>query len=511
MRVCVLAQASPCTWVAHYVAAFRRQHDTWVVGPAATDEDLRNWDREAARALIVPNDVHCSFKEDFDLAALFPDGWEPDLVVGIAGMGGDPLYAGVARLPYPTAFITVDTWQCLLDYREALKYDFVFAAQREYTTHLQETGSRHVFWLPLAFAPEAHHPVDAEKTHDVVFAGMTYVGAHQPRRGHLEGLAQRFSVLCEQGVFGEALCALYARGRMAYNRSAGQELNMRIFEAMGMGCALLTNRASEINGLLELFRDGKHLIAYDDEEDLVRKVAAYLAEPERLEAIARAGHEESLARHTYDHRVRQLTATVEDHMAHAAVPRPGTAYRGASLADYLPNVPGTVVDYGCGLGASRVALQCQGVTRLIGISTRAAIDARRGGSYDEILPLPATRIGEADTVVIKDLLALSIPAAEAVRRAHKLLRPGGIAVLRLTPEAVDHLGQPQDAGALETQLQALGFHLRLAGPLLEDGSLVIQARKRTRHLSEIVEEIYTRLRVPGIDVPDLVKRIPPGW
>ena len=509
MKVCVLAQASPCTWVAHYVAAFRAECETLVAGPPPDAEALKRWDREAAAALALPPDIPLSFEEDCDLEGLFPSGWTPDLVVGIAGVDGRPLHPGVARLRCPTALITVDTWQCIYDYRQALHYDFVFAAQKQFAPLLHESGSLRVSWLPLACDPECHHPCSAEPVCDITFAGMAASPVHAPRRRLLEALSRRFSVEARERLFGEALCAFCAQGRLLFNHCAVRELNMRVFEAMAMGRPLLTNREAELNGLLELFEDGRHLLVYQGEEDLFRTAERYLGDETARNAVAEAGRREVLEYHTYRHRVRQLIEVVRAHAGRQEERE--KAYTGPEAHAYLPTVPGNVVDYGLGLKASKVALRHLGVTELIGVATTPLDTERRRGSYDRIVPFAATRMGDADTVVIASLETLPVPPEEALRRAHQLLRPGGTLVLRLTGPSLVRLHMREDAAAMEAVLQTYGFHLRLRGAWLEDGGCVIQARKRTRYLRDIVRGAYETLAVPGIDVDDLAGRIPEGW
>jgi hypothetical protein len=79
-------------------------------------------------------------------------------------------------------------------------------------------------------------------------------------------------VVAIQSGLGAYTCAAFARARLTFNHSAVYEPNMRIFEVLAMGGALLTNREAERNGLLDLFRDGEHLVVYNSEADLLDKV-----------------------------------------------------------------------------------------------------------------------------------------------------------------------------------------------------------------------------------------------
>lgn len=466
MKVCVLAQECPCSWVEHYVAAFRAAHDTLVLGPRPDGAALQSWDRHKAAHLIQPNDIVCDFPDGTALESLLPEGWTPDLVVGIAGIGGAPLYPRVAELPWPSAFITVDTWQCLLDYREAVQYDMVFAAQREFVEPLRATGSRHVFWLPLACAPEAHFPTETAPTHDIAFAGSATMPVHRARRRLLEGLAQRFSVIAQEQVFGPDLCAFFAQGRLAFNQAAVQELNMRIFEALAMGRPLLTNADSAGNGLLDLFVDGKHLIVYDGEADLYEKAAAYLADPERREAMARAGRDEVLARHTYTHRVATIVDTFQNLCRDVADEDVSPHFRGWS-----PHLPGRTVH----------------------------LEAAHG---------PTLPPGEADTVLAVCEAGGPQAIEQCLGEMNRLLCPGGTAVLRVSLDMLAVQGLKPDASLLGPWLVPHGFRPRRVTSLPESTACLLELRKRTRSLREVVAEVLTRLQVPELDIDELLNRIP---
>ncbi len=504
MRVCILARPCPGSWVDHYIAAFRRHYDTLVVGPRPDAAALTDWGRAGQEDSCQKVDVACDFTRPFDLPALFPSGWQPDLVVGISGLGGAPLYQRVAALTCPTAYITVDTWQCLYDYGEARGYDFVFAAQREFIPRLRATGSHRVHWLPLACAPEAHYPVACAPTHDIAFAGSTARPVYRTRRALLDALSGHFSLLERGGVFGEELATTFARGRIAFNHCAVREVNMRIFEVLGMGRPLLTNAESAANGLLDLFGEGVHLTVYDSESDLLRRARDLLANAPLREQLAREGRARVLAEHTYDHRVESLLRAVEAQRPAAAAERAARAYRGPRLHDYLPWAPGVVLDYGLGLKASRIALHRRGVRELVGLSLDG--DTARRASYDTFITEGECTGPRVDTVVIEARGKSDACLERALPHAHALLIPGGNLVLGLDAGTRSRIGT--DMG---TWLLQHGFHMRLESLPLDDGGGILAARKRTRPLRNLVETLSTELRIPEMDIPALCARIPRNW
>ena len=103
------------------------------------------------------------------------------------------------------------------------------------------------------------------------------------------------------------MARIYSASRIVFNRSIRNDVNMRVFEALACGSLLVTNDLAD-NGQDELFQDGVHLATYRDPEELLEKVAYYLAHEEEREPIAAAGRAEALARHTYRHRMERLLA-----------------------------------------------------------------------------------------------------------------------------------------------------------------------------------------------------------
>jgi spore maturation protein CgeB len=79
------------------------------------------------------------------------------------------------------------------------------------------------------------------------------------------------------------------------------DVNMRVFEALGCGSLLVTNRIGPGQDLL--FKNGEHLIEYENQKDLIEVVGYYLAHGEERERIAAQGRAQALKKHTYAHRL----------------------------------------------------------------------------------------------------------------------------------------------------------------------------------------------------------------
>ena len=78
----------------------------------------------------------------------------------------------------------------------------------------------------------------------------------------------------------------------------------RLFEAVACGSFTLSGRCPQTEAL---FEDGKHLVLYDDADDLRAKALLYLAIPHARDRIAREGYEWAITRHTWGHRCAQFS------------------------------------------------------------------------------------------------------------------------------------------------------------------------------------------------------------
>ncbi|QDU10762.1 glycosyltransferase [Gimesia aquarii] len=221
----------------------------------------------------------------------------------------------------PAACWVIDThmnfeW-CL---EKTARYDFVFAAQNDGAERLQHEGIVSALWLPLACDPEIHRPYSEPKQYDFSFVG-NLVG--QERCALLESLNEKYPDCFIGQTYFEEMARTYAASHVIFNRSVKNDVNMRVFEALGCGGLLLTNDLSE-NGQAELFTDGKHLVTYQCLEELCDKMDYYLKRETERNKIARQGHKLAVSQHTYQHRMQSLLASIETHPAKTSVSMPPT-------------------------------------------------------------------------------------------------------------------------------------------------------------------------------------------
>jgi spore maturation protein CgeB len=106
---------------------------------------------------------------------------------------------------------------------------------------------------------------------------------------------------------GQDAADIFRKSKIVFNTAAVDDINMRVFESLATGSFLLTEWVPTLS---ELFQDGKHLVTYKTMNEAVEKAKYYLAHEDERERIAKAGMEEVLAKHTYQHRWDTILKTI---------------------------------------------------------------------------------------------------------------------------------------------------------------------------------------------------------
>ena len=233
------------------------------------------------------------------LLKLLPAGWEPDRILVLDNSA--PLWLdGLATTDIPTAFYSVDTHHhARLHAHLCDLFDLVYIAQRDYLPAFTERGHAPK-WLPLYASRFVES--SPERRWQATFVGTMNQRLNPARVGFFEALQQRVPVHVTEGRWWE----IFPLSELVVNQTVKGDLNFRVFEAMMCGTLLLTERSG--NGLLELFREGEHLVTYEkgNVEDAARCITALLADLPRCRRIAAAGREEILARHLPRHRAATI-------------------------------------------------------------------------------------------------------------------------------------------------------------------------------------------------------------
>ncbi len=96
-------------------------------------------------------------------------------------------------------------------------------------------------------------------------------------------------LLVRENISGQDARDIHAASQLNFNCSLNSDLNMRIFEVLQSGGALLTDRLAPEAGLDDLFQDGRDLVLYDEAQDCIDRARELLSDPDLCQKIAIAG------------------------------------------------------------------------------------------------------------------------------------------------------------------------------------------------------------------------------
>lgn len=164
--------------------------------------------------------------------------------------------------------------------------------------------------LPIATNDEFFHPVPCspEMECDVLVLGR----AHPDRIEAVRALTARFRThvygedwtehgLHSRGlIYGQDVLTALSSARMSvvFFRTAGGHrlVKVGLFDFAAAGALVVTNWSPQVASVLQY---GREVVGFRSTEELLTKVAHYLAHPEEAQAIRRAGRERVLREHTW--------------------------------------------------------------------------------------------------------------------------------------------------------------------------------------------------------------------
>jgi O-antigen biosynthesis protein len=201
----------------------------------------------------------------------------------------------------PAIFWLIDTHLTLsFDWIMALNFDVIFCAQRDGVFHLKKLGFENVYWLPLACDPEVHGGAPLAKIYDIGFVGKLGFGERKKTLLNLKKLFPRSYISTADY---KEMAKIYAHSKLIFNMSIRHDLNMRVFEGMCSGSALLADR---VDGLDELFEENKHFWGYNVSDEIPNKIHCLLSDLNRSHEVGQAASALVRECHTYDHRARAM-------------------------------------------------------------------------------------------------------------------------------------------------------------------------------------------------------------
>lgn len=172
-------------------------------------------------------------------------------------------------------------------------------------------------------------PAAPELRADAICIG--HAGGREERHRVMGALAESLDVrvygngwpMESEVVSGDRLLQAGREGAVHVNfpgtRAGFTNVKCGVFESVGVGAVLATNRFEEMGRLFEYDHE---IIGYESAEDLAEQVLALKSAPDRLEQIRRRGFARLLSEHLYEHRWLQLFDAIRADLQENASSKP---------------------------------------------------------------------------------------------------------------------------------------------------------------------------------------------
>jgi spore maturation protein CgeB len=296
------------------------------------------------RAFIIPGRLRKSvrFLQDIDLKRLnrrlisLVSSTNPDLCL-VAG-GNRILPETVRKIKsqgIKTVLWTIDAprnFQPIL--AAAPDYDFIFCGGTEAQELLARVRIKKTYWLPFACDSEIHKPSDINPEEQKKWGSdVSFIGSYYPNRADaLEKLADfdlqvwgpGWKKLAKDSPLKKRATDTQLKPEEWIKVISSSPINIvihfqdgetlccqaspRVYETLACRGFLLVDNQKDMRSL---FKDGKHLVIFKNTEDLRKKITYYLKQPEERKKIARQGYEETVHKHTYTHRLKEMFSVIE--------------------------------------------------------------------------------------------------------------------------------------------------------------------------------------------------------
>ena len=246
------------------------------------------------------------------IAKRLPSSQTPQLVAVKADATGRNFPINLQALKCPKLLILGNTQhlqtpiQALLKYALQEKFDFIMSDHKRHHLHyFKEIGFEKVFWLPAFNISPHKQPYYEDKRYKVTFVGQA--GKWHPYRKYILQYLKANGVPVNYFQLPPPKAAeIYAQSLVNLNVSLNGDLNLRVFEVLSSGGFLLTDKLTMESGLELLFKDGQHLVCFENDRDLLDKIQYFLKHPDEAKAIAQNGYEEFERNHTPEKKIKEL-------------------------------------------------------------------------------------------------------------------------------------------------------------------------------------------------------------
>lgn len=217
-------------------------------------------------------------------------------------------------------------------WRNFAPYDLIITSFPHYVPMFKRKSIKSEY-LQLCFEPRVLRTIPAQKRiYDVTFIGGIS-RAHKQGFKLLNDLANRIKIdvwgygkeeldpksnlykYHHGEAWGKDMYKLMLQSKITINRhidvAKNYANNMRLYEATGCGVLLITDHKDNLN---QLFKEGKEVVSYTSQDDLVNKIWYYLTHDDQRMKIAAAGQTRTLRDHTYGVRMKQLLNIIQKYL-----------------------------------------------------------------------------------------------------------------------------------------------------------------------------------------------------
>lgn len=239
---------------------------------------------------------------DYDIITLLnklPAEQQPDAVVSLVDASWRNTPRNLAAFNGPKALLIADTHHLsspligMLKYAASEPYDrIVFLYDRHHLSFFHSAGFNNLYWFPGLTFPHDDDTVKAArmKKRDPRIAFVGQSGKFHPRRARLlDALKKSKLPLDQQRLSQRKALEFYGSSAIGLNASLNGDLNLRVFEIIASGAALLTDGLASESGLFRLFTEGKDIFTYGTQDELIERAKYNLIHPRETAEVGLAG------------------------------------------------------------------------------------------------------------------------------------------------------------------------------------------------------------------------------
>ncbi len=232
------------------------------------------------------------------VAAKLPPEQKPDVVVCLVDASWRNLPRDLRAFNCPRVLLVADTHHLQAPLLGMLRYmtsepftRTVVLYDRHHAGFFRSAGVKNLFWFPGLTFPHRDDVVDRsrqkKRAEEIRFVGQ--VSRFHPRRTRLvESLRNASLPFAQKQLSQSDGLAFYGGGSVGFNASLNGDLNLRVFEILASGAALLTDRLAPAAGLEQILRP-ENYVAYQGFGDVHTLAHELMIRPERTAAIGAAG------------------------------------------------------------------------------------------------------------------------------------------------------------------------------------------------------------------------------